>query len=634
MRSISIRVRLAFVLLAVIFANVAVQVVSFGRQDAELAALNERIEELVAAQGFARALDVALQDQHNAVRDYVASLDPESLRAYGVARAKEAGFLTAISTSRIGNEVSGEIQAIRDESDGWRLRYLDAVIAEVQTGQLEAARSTERFLAGSASYHAVVVKADALISHLGRIDESTLDELQVIKADREMFFGIGIAVALFGALGFQILLALWVTGPLSRLLSIARRVDAGEDVAFPGEGQNEIGQLGDSLEHMRVGLFSQAGEASVVNRFTELTTFVEADGDVARATLDALSELVRPTDGSIHILNRSKDRAIPEGSVGDVTPVVVSLGQLSHCPGVKRSGLYVTKDLADQLSVRCPIYPVTAGTLACIPLLALGEVVGSVHLHWPAANSLPLSMRGSVSRITEHASLSVANRRLLVALQGMASTDARTGLPNSRTFDQALQDALADPGGSSAVAVLMLDIDHFKQFNDRNGHPAGDQALHAFADILKGAVREGDIPARYGGEEFAVILPNSGSEEATVVAERIRSRIESAVVDLGPGKTDRFTVSIGIAAAPADARDRVELLRIADAALYQAKTAGRNRVVVAGTTFSERHGHGEGDHHGSTHVEPPNDAAVAVQPTPRRARRSPPPRPISLKRAG
>ena len=323
MRSLSIRVRLAVVLLTVIFANVAVQAVSFSRRDAELAALERRIADVVAAEEFANDIDSALQAQHNAVRDYVAVGDPEAFRRYVIARASEAGALTAIAASPLGSEIAGEIHAIRAAADGWRLSYLDAVIADVQTGRLYSARAPARFLAGTKAYDEVIGHAHVLIKHLEQIDGSTLAALHVMRADRELLFLLSVAVALFGALGIHLLLGLWVNGPLMRLLAVARRVEAGEDVAFPAEGMSEVGHLSSSLELMRGGLFSQAAEASVVNRFTELTTFVEADGDVARATLDALSELVHASDGSIHILNHSKDRAIPEGSVGDVTPTVV-----------------------------------------------------------------------------------------------------------------------------------------------------------------------------------------------------------------------------------------------------------------------------------------------------------------------
>jgi diguanylate cyclase (GGDEF)-like protein len=145
-----------------------------------------------------------------------------------------------------------------------------------------------------------------------------------------------------------------------------------------------------------------------------------------------------------------------------------------------------------------------------------------------------------------------------------------------------LEEELKVRTGDEGVAVLMLDIDHFKEFNDRHGHPAGDEALRAFADILRSCLRDRDIAARYGGEEFAVALPGVDDTTARNVAERIRSRTEGTLISLAPGITDRITVSIGIASAPLQGNNRVTLLRLADEALYQAKLAGRNRVMVAG----------------------------------------------------
>jgi diguanylate cyclase (GGDEF)-like protein len=184
-------------------------------------------------------------------------------------------------------------------------------------------------------------------------------------------------------------------------------------------------------------------------------------------------------------------------------------------------------------------------------------------------------------RIAEHAALGIGNRRLLAALQGQANTDARTGLANSRAFDRALEQALAERTTDESVSVLMLDLDHFKDFNDRFGHPAGDEALRAFASVLRACMRDADVAARYGGEEFAVLLPDVDASVARTIAERIRSETEAAVIVLGPGQTARITVSIGVSTAPAQGIDRVTLLRVADEALYQAKDGGRNRVESA-----------------------------------------------------
>src|SRR6202008_4883733 len=208
--------------------------------------------------------------------------------------------------------------------------------------------------------------------------------------------------------------------------------------------------------------------------------------------------------------------------------------------GVARGSMYVSDDLSDELSVRCPVLPSTVGTLACLPLTS-SEPVGAVHLYWERPNALPLALRSNVSRITEHAALAIGNRRLLAALHGQATTDARTGLMNSRAFDEALEAALLARTGSQTISVLMLDIDEFKKSNDRHGHPAGDEALRSFAAVLRSCMRDDDVAARYGGEEFAVMLVGDDGA-APAIAERIRARIEATVISLSAGVTDHITV--------------------------------------------------------------------------------------------
>ena len=322
-----------------------------------------------------------------------------------------------------------------------------------------------------------------------------------------------------------------------------------------------------------------ARESAVVNQFTELTALTEDDISLSEATLATLDELLHPTDGSLHVSNQSQDRAVPQATLGSGHAGVLSLHELGRCPAIRRSSLFVTENVSDRLAFKCPVYPVESGTLACVPLVALGETVGSVHLHWATRRELSLPSRLAITRISEHSALSIANRRLLVALRGQADTDGRTGLANSRAFDEAVERRLADGAKGHRAAILMLDLDHFKEFNDRYGHPAGDEALRVFAYLLASSTREGDIAARYGGEEFALFLDGLDGPAALEVAERIRQRTESTIVPIGPGLTGRIAVSIGVAVAPADATDRTGLLKAADEALYRAKLAGRNRVV-------------------------------------------------------
>ncbi|MBI2782244.1 MAG: GGDEF domain-containing protein [Chloroflexi bacterium] len=372
--------------------------------------------------------------------------------------------------------------------------------------------------------------------------------------------------------GPLLLLMILVTGWFTRRMASANSGLAGLN--------NRLATTNDRLEETSRASADLARESAIVNQFTELTALTEDDVSLSEATLSTLDELVRPSDASLHVSNQSQDRAVAQAKLGGRDAPVLSLHELARCPAVRRSSLYVTDDVAARLAFRCPVYPVETGTLACIPLVALGETVGAIHLHWTDRQELSLPVRLAMMRVSEHSALSIANRRLLLALRGQANTDGRTGLTNSRAFDETVQRRLgAKPQGERA-AILMLDLDHFKDFNDRYGHPAGDEALRVFAQLLGTSIREQDVAARYGGEEFAVYLAGLGMTEAAEVAERVRARLESTIIPLGPGKTGRLTVSIGISVAPDDGSELVTLLRAADEALYRAKLGGRNRVVT------------------------------------------------------
>ena len=156
-----------------------------------------------------------------------------------------------------------------------------------------------------------------------------------------------------------------------------------------------------------------------------------------------------------------------------------------------------------------------------------------------------------------------------------------TGLDNYRQFERTLRDELRRAERyNRPLSVLLLDIDHFKAFNDTLGHPAGDALLGQLGTVLRNTLRTVDKPARYGGEEFAVICPETGKEEARLIAERVRRAVADTAFFLtdAAGGTTRVTVSVGFATSPLYAHAAADLIKSADAALYAAKNAGRNAI--------------------------------------------------------
>jgi diguanylate cyclase (GGDEF)-like protein len=176
------------------------------------------------------------------------------------------------------------------------------------------------------------------------------------------------------------------------------------------------------------------------------------------------------------------------------------------------------------------------------------------------------------------------NRLLLQAsnqqLQQLSSTDRLTSLYNRGHWEEALKLEYAKFSRYGHVAALiMFDIDHFKQVNDTYGHPFGDQVIQRVASVAKDMVRDADVLGRYGGEEFAVLLPGTDQEGGRILAERLREAIEAAEVFF-EGERVAFTVSLGVAQLTAEVAEYKQLIERADRALYASKKGGRNRVTV------------------------------------------------------
>lgn len=174
--------------------------------------------------------------------------------------------------------------------------------------------------------------------------------------------------------------------------------------------------------------------------------------------------------------------------------------------------------------------------------------------------------------------LAEANSRLAQ----LAVTDGLTGLYNHRHFHERLAlEVERSLRNGLPLGLLMIDVDHFKALNDQYGHPAGDEMLRQLARIMGDGRRANDFVARYGGEEFSIVLVDTSKLTAAQVAERLRERVEQAEFFAPGSGREHMSISIGVAAFPDDANDSEALVRSSDAALYEAKRAGRNCVVLA-----------------------------------------------------
>ncbi len=273
--------------------------------------------------------------------------------------------------------------------------------------------------------------------------------------------------------------------------------------------------------------------------------------------------------------------AVPETGLELGDEVALGEGPLGLAAQSRRA--FDRQTLADDPSISGALLRRTEhASIDAVAPMVVGDSLIGVLGFGRAERHLPHSL-DMLQAVAQLGGLALHNlwtyRRARVA----ADLDGLTGIFNKSTLRFRLSEQVYKAGEhGDRVAVFLFDIDHFKNYNDRNGHVAGDEALRLIARLAGESVRVDDIFGRFGGEEFLVILPGRSAAEARVAAEGIRAAIESFEFPFGDGQPlGRVTISGGVAVYPEDGRDSVEVIKAADAALYRAKNGGRSRVEAA-----------------------------------------------------
>lgn len=297
-----------------------------------------------------------------------------------------------------------------------------------------------------------------------------------------------------------------------------------------------------------------------------LRGLIDADTE-GRVAAIACSEAVGATSSRRAVLARPVGGGLRQ--IGTSTTVVGSALQR-----VVETGTPLDQTITDD-----PLLGARPQITLAVPVVSNGTVVGVLAVTRDSGSFGP-EARADLERLAPSVGAALTNVDRLGSVARLALVDELTKLGNRRRLDHDLDETVrAAVQDGTPVAFAMLDVDHFKVFNDTHGHTAGDRALQTVAEVIALNVREGDVVYRYGGEEFSILLPNATPDEAAQVAERVREAVEATRIDgeeTQPGGT--LTVSVGVsflpAPGPAAMADR------ADQALYEAKQAGRNRVVA------------------------------------------------------
>ncbi len=338
-------------------------------------------------------------------------------------------------------------------------------------------------------------------------------------------------------------------------------------------------QLKTALEEAR-----RLGESmQQLAHFGELLQSCRDIEEVRRGAQQMLPSLLQGLGGRLALLNPSQNLLAIGAHWGTHGLIAESVFPPEDCWALRRGQAYPPAGTDAAFTCKHVHFPnpdFPDARYLCLPLAAQGVVIGVLTID--GMRAIDAHARQLATALSEQLALSLANMRLQDTLRVQSIRDPLTGLFNRRYLEVSMErELLRAARRDQPLAVLMLDLDHFKRFNDSHGHDAGDALLAQFAEVLRRNTRNEDIVSRYGGEEFTVILLEADEETARQRAEVIRTATSQMSVSHRGKQLEHVTVSIGCAVFPRDGEKADELLRRADVALYASKRNGRNRVTSA-----------------------------------------------------
>jgi len=529
-------------------------------------------------------------------RLFAISGDPSHLIVY----QREAANLDSVEASLAKLEDAGaqpeELKALEDG-----LRWADtlreeqaAAIRAKQAGQDQTAQA----IIFGPEYERELERVSNLIGRFrAMLDERTQDAVeQAERASRLFRLTSEIMLAITALLFLFVLYFIFmrrVLRPVGRLSDVVTRL-AAQDFAVEPPQYSRIDEIGDMTQAIRIfrenALERQRLEAQrdadlamreLLARMTQRLQGCDAIGDVMNVVRLFAPEIAPAFAGRLYVhdeatgtMTSACEWRSPQGSTAQF--------RFTDCWALRRGQMH--RPDGAMIDVPCGhLHIDKASGSICIPLIGQGETIGLIYFEQIAGTEGPLSESEEVYLVllAERVGLALANLRLHEALRELALVDPLTGLSNRRQLDamMKLHFEHAEQSGRP-VSCLLLDVDHFKKFNDDFGHDAGDAVLRAVGGVLSSSVRGEGNAFRYGGEEFLLLMPGMGMEQARERAEAIRQRISALQLQHEGRPLGRITASFGLSTYP-DHGGTGTLVSVADAALLRAKAEGRDRIVVA-----------------------------------------------------
>ncbi len=549
------------------------------------------IQQHLELDDLAEELAVIAESRTDEARLYVMRGDEQHLARFYVDDDQEGhleGSIAKLSGLGISPEEKTMFDRIRNAADAIDKIEKEAISAYRAGRQIDA----QQALFGDEHYRLQT----ELLKQVEEVRASVTTRSQVAvdaaKARSDFFGNIAKSMLVLTALMFlavlYFVLSRRVALPLIRMSNVVTRLARQEyDVEVLDDGRrDEIGEMNHAIQIFRNnGLERERLDAErrkdqrMKDLMLQMMHRVQAcqnQEELSDVVSRFMPQIFPDAAGHLFIL---KEQGSNLQSLGQwLNPEASELNfSIDDCWALRRGRPHVSEPDGDD--VICHHVHMAKNSNLCIPLTALGEIVGLLHLETAVGNHTSQADRLYLELLAENVGLAVANLQLRHRLVGMAKRDALTGLMNRRSLDETLNRLVVEP--SAPLACLMIDIDHFKRFNDQFGHDAGDAVMQYVARILSEVVTgRGDV-FRFGGEEFTVLLPGLGAADAEKIAEQLRQSVESSPLSYRGRLLDPVTISLGISTSPQDGTVSSVLER-ADRALLSAKRNGRNRWVKDG----------------------------------------------------
>jgi diguanylate cyclase (GGDEF)-like protein len=552
-----------------------------------------------------------LKDAETGQRGYILTGEERYLQPYTLAKSQIPDTLKALQEhagkdpvlaeqmTRYGTLVDDKMADLAKTIELYRTKGYDSALSEIKTGRgqgyMESARTVSQEISDR--------------------EKSLLDKM--VGQENELNNGIkgllifgGPAITLISLVGFHL--------AIRRVVRAVRRLEIG--VASLGSGNNvvtldipgrdEFSRLASSFNGMAARLnaarFAQERAESQLRENNENLLAHTGQLEQRTRTLDLLGRVAHRLPGCANevefgeLIERYLPQLFPDmpGALYLINPSHTLLRRMaqwndpkasqeeftpSECWSLRRGQQHINLDFSKE--VTCTHVDATqTDAYMCWPLIAQNDTVGLLYVEHGAGQPFVLDDRAlqDINVLCETVALAVVNLRLRETLRNQSIRDPLTGLFNRRYLEESLDLEFSRAERSkNPIAIIMIDVDHFKHFNDTFGHTAGDLVLKRVGQTIHASIRKGDVACRYGGEEFILVLVGASIDAARWRAEQVRNAVKALNVEFDGRALGPLTVSLGIAIYPTSGARPGEIIAASDEALYEAKRNGRDQVREA-----------------------------------------------------